>query len=156
MRYLQFHETCLPKHASRGWLQGPLRDCAKNGTDDGALARSLLDAGASTEDTDRVRGWVGGRAGPLSGEHGMKKSRLVDLVREIKKRGDGGCRISNLELTGDGGGCCPILSLELVYTSRRCTASTPYIASTRNRLYGHTIKRVARDLGRFSGVHGQN
>ncbi|CAM9528973.1 unnamed protein product [Ectocarpus sp. 12 AP-2014] len=40
--------------ASRSWLQGPLRDCARNAGDDGALARSLLDAGAPTNFFDRT------------------------------------------------------------------------------------------------------
>ncbi|CAM9197590.1 unnamed protein product [Ectocarpus fasciculatus] len=40
--------------ASRSWLQGPLRDCARNPGDDGALARSLLDAGAPTNFFDNT------------------------------------------------------------------------------------------------------
>lgn len=50
-----FQDLRMPNHPPSGqWLQGPLRDCARNGTDDGALARSLLDAGAATGDIDRV------------------------------------------------------------------------------------------------------
>lgn len=41
--------------ASRHWLHGPLRECARTPGDDGALARSLLDAGATTDAVDRVR-----------------------------------------------------------------------------------------------------
>ena len=45
----------MPGHAASSWLKGPLRDCALSSNDNGALARKLLDAGASTDDKDRVR-----------------------------------------------------------------------------------------------------
>eukprot|EP00903_Cladosiphon_okamuranus_P008247 g7938.t2 len=40
--------------SSRSWLEGPLRECARKAGDDGALARSLLDAGAATDSIDRA------------------------------------------------------------------------------------------------------
>ncbi|CAM9294016.1 unnamed protein product [Scytosiphon promiscuus] len=40
--------------SSHRWLQGPLRECARRAGDDGALARSLLDAGAATDFVDRA------------------------------------------------------------------------------------------------------
>lgn len=49
-----FQGAHVPSRASSSWLQAPLRECARNVSDDGALARSLLDAGAATDDTDRV------------------------------------------------------------------------------------------------------
>lgn len=52
---LKPQETRVPNHASNRWLQDPLRECARNANDNGGHARSLLDAGAATDDTDGVR-----------------------------------------------------------------------------------------------------